>query len=193
MGRSVRSQLTPAATPDHLLIVSGLVVINSMGNESGVNINGPDTLKGALLLMLIGIAIISYGGYDHVQQTEAVRDAVEVDATITELDIEADSGTSSNPGANYDPVVEFEYTYNENEYTGTKIYPADIEQNYETQSSAESAIEEYEQGTQTTAYVSPDQPGDAFLKNQTSSAPIIAIVLGGLFTLFATVSAVRKV
>ncbi|AZQ16174.1 DUF3592 domain-containing protein [Halorubrum sp. PV6] len=164
-----------------------------MGNESGVNINGPDTLKGALLLMLIGIAIISYGGYDHVQQTEAVRDAVEVDATITELDIEADSGTSSNPGANYDPVVEFEYSYNENEYTGTKIYPADIEQNYETQSSAESAIEEYEQGTQTTAYVSPDQPGDAFLKNQTSSAPIIAIVLGGLFTLFATVSAVKKV
>jgi hypothetical protein len=163
-----------------------------MSDDSGVNIKGPDSLKGALLYILIGIAIASYGGYDYVQQTEAVRESVEVDATITELDIEADSGTSSNPGADFDPVVEFEYTYNGNEYTGTKIYPADLEQNYETQSGAESAIEEFEEGAQTTAYVSPDQPGDAFLKNQTSNAPIIAIVLGGVFTLFSTVSAVRK-
>ena len=192
MSSSVNSQLIPAATPDILLIVRGLVVIDSMSDDSGVNIKGPDSLKGALLYILIGIAIISYGGYDYVQQTEAVRESVEVDATITELDIEADSGTSSNPGANFDPVVEFEYTYNGTEYTGSKIYPADIEQNYETQSGAQSAIEEYEQGAQTTAYVSPDEPGDAFLKNQTSNAPIIAVVLGGLFTLFAAVSAVRK-
>jgi hypothetical protein len=192
VNRSVYSQLNTAATPDILLIVRGLVVIDSMDDDSGVNIKGPDSLKGALLYILIGIAIISYGGYDYVQQTEAVRESVEVDATITELDIEADSGTSSNPGANFDPVVEFEYTYNGTEYTGSKIYPADIEQNYETQSGAESAIEEYEQGAQTTAYVSPDEPGDAFLKNQTSNAPIIAVVLGGLFTLFAAVSAVRK-
>jgi hypothetical protein len=193
VSRSVYGQLNPAATPDDLPIGSDLVVIDSMDDDSGVNINGPDSLKGALLYILIGIAIISYGGYDYVQQTEAVRESVKVDATITELDIEADSGTSSNPGANFDPVVEFEYTYNGNEYTGTQIYPANIEQNYETQSGAEAAIDEYEQGTQTTAYVSPDQPGDAFLKNQTSNAPMIAIVLGGVFTLFATVSAVRKV
>ena len=192
MSRSVYSQLNLAATPDILLIIHGLVVTNSMSDNSGVNIKGPDSLKGALLYILIGIAIISYGGYDYVQQTEAVQESVEVDATVTELDIETDSGTSSNPGANFDPVVEFEYTYNGTKYTGTKIYPADIGQNYETQSEAESAIEEYEQGTQTTAYVSPDQPGDAFLKNQTSNAPIIAIVLGGVFTLFATVSAVKK-
>jgi len=190
--RCVYSQLNPAATSDILLIVRGLVVIDSMSDDSGVNIKGPDSLKGALLYILIGIAITSYGGYDYVQQTEAVRESVEVDATITELDIEADSGTSSNPGADFDPVVEFEYTYNGDEYTGTKIYPADLEQNYETQSGAESAIEEFEQGAQTTAYVSPDQPGDAFLKNQTSNAPIIAIVLGGLFTLFSAASAVRK-
>lgn len=164
-----------------------------MSDDSGVSINGPDSLKGALLYILIGIVILSYGGYDYVQQTETVRESVEVDATITELDIEADSGTSSNPGANYDPVVEFEYIYQGDEYVGTKIYPANIEQNYETQSGAESAIEEYEEGSQTTAYVSPNQPEDAFLKNQTSDAPIIAIVLGGLFTLFAIFSAVKKV
>ena len=193
MGGSGYSRLNPAVTPDKLPGINGLAVIDSMSDDSGVNITGPDSLKGALLYVLVGIAIISYGGYDYVQQTEAVRESVEVDATITELDVETDSGTSSNPGANFDPVVEFEYTYNGNSYTGTKIYPADIEQNYETQSGAESAIEGYEQGTQTTAYVSPDQPGDAFLKNQTSNAPVIAIVLGGVFTLFATVSAVRNI
>lgn len=163
-----------------------------MANDSGLSVDGPDSLAGALLYLFIGIAVISYGGYDYVQQTEAVRESVEVTATITELAVETESGTTSNPGVNYDPIVEFEYTYNGTEYTGTKIYPADIEQNYDTRSGAEAAIEQYEQGTQTVAYVSPDQPGDAFLKNNTSNAPIIAIVLGGLFTLFASVSAVRK-
>jgi len=164
-----------------------------MADDSGLSVNGPDSLRGAMLYIVIGIAIISYGGYDYVQQSEAVRNSVEVDATITELSIETDSGTSSNPGANYEPTVEFEYTYNETRYTGTKIYPANIEQSYDTQSAAESAIEQYEQGTETTAYVSPDQPRDAFLKNKTSNAPVVALVLGGLLTLLATISAVRKI
>lgn len=164
-----------------------------MADDSGLSVNGPDSLGGAVLYIVVGIAIVSYGGYDYVQQTEAVRNSVEVDATITEAGIETVSGTSSNPGSNYEPTVEFAYTYNETRYTGTKIYPANIEQSYETRSAAESAIERYEQGTETTAHVSPDQPRDAFLKNKTSNAPVIALVLGGLFTLMATVSAVRKI
>lgn len=164
-----------------------------MADNSGLSVNGPDSLGGALLYIVIGLAIVGYGGFDYVQQTEAVRDSVEVDATITELSIETDSGTSSSPGTNYEPTVEFEYTYNGTDYTGNKIYPANIEQNYDTQSGAESAIEGYEQGEETTAYVSPDQPDDAFLKNKTSNAPIIALVLGGLFTLFATASAVKNI
>ena len=164
-----------------------------MADDSGLSVNGPDSLGGAVLYIVVGIAVLSYGGYDYVQQTEAVRNSVEVDATITELSIETDSGTSSNPGSNYEPTVEFEYTYNETKYTGTKIYPAHIEQSYDTRSAAESAIERYEPGTDTTAYVSPDQPGDAFLKNQRSTAPVVALVLGGLFTLIATISALRKI
>lgn len=163
-----------------------------MADDSGLSVSGPDSVGGALLYIIIGVAVLSYGGYDYVQQTEAVRDSVEVDATITELSIETDSGTSSSPGRNYEPIVAFDYTYNGTEYTGTKIYPAEIEQNYDTRSEARSVIEPYEQGTQTTAYVSPDEPGDAFLKNKTSTAPLIALVLGGVFTLFAAVSAVRN-
>ncbi|EMA24215.1 DUF3592 domain-containing protein [Haloarcula amylolytica] len=163
-----------------------------MANDSGLRVTGPDTLGGAVLYLVVGIAIASYGGFDYVQQTEAVRNSVEVDANITELGIETDSGTSSNPGVKYEPNVEFEYTYNGTTYTGTKLYPANIERNYERRSAAESAIDSYEQGTQTTAYVSPDEPEDAFLKNKTSNAPIIAIGLGGLFTLFAAFSVVKK-
>lgn len=163
-----------------------------MTDDSSVKINGPNSFKGALLYILIGIAIVSYGGFDYAQQTEAVRESVAVEATITELSVETNGGTSSNQGVDYSPTVAFEYTYNGTTYTGTKIYPADIQENYETRSSAELVIEEYERGTQTTAYVVPDQPRDAFLKNQTSNAPIIAVVLGGLFTLFATFSAVRN-
>lgn len=163
-----------------------------MADDSAANVKGPDSLKGALLYILIGVAIASYGGYDYVQQTEAVREAVEVEATIVEVGIETDSGTSSSPGPNYDPTVAFEYSYDGTEYTGSEIYPAEVEQEYQTQSGAESVIEEYERGAQTTAHVSLDQPGNAFLKNETSNAPLIAIVIGGVFAIFSTISAVRK-
>lgn len=76
---------------------------------------------------------------------------------------------------NHDPTIEFAYTYDGPEYTGTQLYPANIERTYDTRSAAESAIEESGQGTRTVAYVPPDQPGDAFLKNQTSDAPLVAI------------------
>jgi hypothetical protein len=163
-----------------------------MADDPETSSKGPDTLKGALLYVLIGVAIAAYGGYDYVQQTEAVREAVEVEATIVEVGVETDSGTSSNPGPNYDPTVAFEYSYNGTEYTGTKIYAAELEQGYQTESGAESVVAPYEQGAQTTAYVSPDQPGDAFLKNETSNAPLIAIMIGGVFATASTFSAVRK-
>lgn len=119
-------------------------------------------------------------------------DQVEVGATVTEFSIETRSGTSSDPGVEFEPIIEFEYAYDGTEYTGTKLYPSDIKRNYETRSAAESAVAEYDPGVRTTAYVDPDAPSDAFLKNETSSAPLIALGIGGLFTLFAAVSAVRK-
>lgn len=104
---------------------------NSMAGDSGFHNSGPETLAGALLYAAIGLAIASYGGYD-VQQTDAVRELLQINVTITELSIETDSGTSSNPRVEYELIVEFEYTYNGTQYTGTKLYPATIEQNYET-------------------------------------------------------------
>lgn len=163
-----------------------------MGDDSGLSVDGPDSFAGALLYVVIGLAIASYGGYDHVQQTEAVRESVEVDATITELSIEADAGTSSNPGIDYEPNVEFVYVYDGTEYTGTELYPATVEREYETRSAAESAVSEYESGARTTAYVEPDEPSDAFLKNETSNAPLVALGIGGVFALIAAASAVRK-
>ena len=113
-----------------------------MIKDSSSSVNGPDTLGGAVLYILVGVAIAGYGGYDYVQQTEAVRNSTEVDATVTHLNIETDSGTSSNPDVDYEPTVEFEYTYDGTRYTGTKLYPANIERNYGTRSAAESAIED---------------------------------------------------
>ncbi|WP_336338388.1 DUF3592 domain-containing protein [Haloarcula brevis] len=163
-----------------------------MADDSGVSISGPDSPGKAVLYVLVGLAIAGYGGFDYVQQTEAVRNSVEVDATIVERGIETDSGTSSNPGVEYEPTVAFEYTYDGTDYTGTKLYPADIARSYDSRSEAESVLEPYERGTRTTAYVSPDDPSDAFLKNETSSAPIVAVGLGALFALLGTASAVRQ-
>jgi hypothetical protein len=163
-----------------------------MANGSGVSVSGPDSLGKAVLYIVVGLAIAGYGGYDYVQGTEAVRNSVEVNATITDRSIETDSGPSSNPGVEYEPNVAFEYTYEGTDYTGTKLYPSNIERSYDTRSEAESAIEPYERGTRTTAYVSPDDPDDAFLKQDTSSAPIVAVGLGGLLALLGTGAAAKQ-
>jgi len=38
--------------------------------------------NGTAILLLVGLAFVTYGGYDYVQQSGAVDDAVSVEATI---------------------------------------------------------------------------------------------------------------
>ena len=51
-------------------------------SDTGISVDGPKTLKGALALLLIGLAVTGYGAYDYTQQSDAVADAVEVGAAI---------------------------------------------------------------------------------------------------------------
>jgi hypothetical protein len=81
-------------------------------SESGLSINGPETLGRSLLLFLLAVGIASYGAVDYVQSTDAVRDAVETDATITDVDVRSESvGSGTSRSVEYRPTVSFTYTF----------------------------------------------------------------------------------
>ncbi|KDS90782.1 hypothetical protein FK85_10230 [Halorubrum saccharovorum] len=160
-----------------------------MGDD-GLTISGPNTVRGAVLMLMIGLAATGYGAYDYTQQSNAVDDAVEVDATVTELDIESTS-TGSEAGVDYRPTVRFTYEYEGTEYASTNVFPSAITSNYDTESAARSVIEGYAVGESATAYVDPSDPDAAFLKDRTSNAPLVAIVIGLLFALVGGRSAIR--
>lgn len=165
-----------------------------MTDESGFSIDGPDTMRGAMLLLLAGLALTGYGAYDYVQQSDAIRDAVEVDATITEADVVTRSSVSGQAGGkvHYEPDVEFAYQYQDTTYTGTHVYPADIAPEYGSRSKAEALVDEYENGTSVTAYVDPADPEHAFLKNRTSNEPLLFAGVGAVISLLGGASTAKK-
>ncbi|WP_225307852.1 MULTISPECIES: DUF3592 domain-containing protein [unclassified Haloarcula] len=159
-------------------------------SDDGLSVNGPNTVGQSLLLLIAAIGLVSFGAVDYVQSTNAVSESVKVEATITEVGVET-KGSSTGSGATvkHEPVVEFTYTYAGETYTGDKVFPGATPPRYDTEAAAQDVIAEYESETETTAYVNPDAPDQAFLKNHVSNRQYIFIgvgsvlaLLGGFFT-----------
>lgn len=162
-----------------------------MADDSGLSIDGPETLRGALVLLVLGCGFAGYGVYDYVQQDDAIEDAVEVDATITDVGVEADS-TPGSGDVDYEPTVSFTYEYEGESYTGTRLFPASISPSYDTESAAREVVAAYEEGETVTAYVSPDAPNSAFLRDSTSNSPLLAVGIGGIIALLGGASALKQ-
>jgi len=161
-------------------------------SDGGLSIDGPKTLRSAVIVLVIGLAATGYGAYDYTQQSSAVDDAVAVDATVTELDVESTSSGSSTD-VSYRPTVRFTYEYDGTEYASTELFPSAITSNYDTESAAREAVAEYAVGEPTTAYVDPADPDGAFLRSQTSNAPLLAAALGLVFVLVGGASAIGRI
>ncbi|MFW6000117.1 MAG: DUF3592 domain-containing protein [Halorubrum sp.] len=160
-----------------------------MGDD-GLSIGGPKTRRGAVLMLLIGLAATGYGAYDYTQQSNAVANAVEVDAEITELGVESTSAGGS-ADVDYRPVVRFTYEYEGTAYESANVFPASITQNYDTESAAREVVADYAVGESATAHVDPSDPDAAFLKSQTSNAPLVAVAVGLGFVLVGGRSAIK--
>ncbi|GAA0549028.1 DUF3592 domain-containing protein [Halorubrum ejinorense] len=158
----------------------------------GLTINGPSTVAGAVVMLVIGLAAAGYGAYDYTQQSNAVEGAVEVDATVTELGVEPVT-TGSSTGASYRPTVRFTYEYDGRDHESTNVFPSAIEPNYDTESAARAVLDGYAVDETATAYVDPSDPDGAFLRSQTSNAPLLAVAVGVGFVLVGGRSAVKRV
>ena len=143
--------------------------------------------KGTVIVVLVCLAGITFGGYDYVQQSEAVDDAVTVQATIEEASVYQ---SGSRGSSNYHVQIEFTYQFQGTEYTGDQLYPGSISQSYDTRSDAQSAIEPYEAGETVTAYVDPANPSSGFLERQTITSPFEFIAIGSLGLLLTALNAI---
>ena len=108
------------------------------------------------------MAAHGYGEYQ--SQRATLDDAVEVEATVVESDVQ--SFRDGDDGTVYRLTVTYEYEYEGERYevssfdtSGTKS------KEYDSQSDAREALDEYPEGDRITAYVPPDDPGAAFLEN----------------------------
>lgn len=145
-------------------------------NPSDV-LNKIDRTHFGALLLVVGLAVAGYGVYDYTQQSDAVAEAVTVNATITDTGIERISRRRSSP--DYEPTVTFDYRYRGESYTAHDIYPAAITPSYDTKSKARSVIDGYETGDTVTAYVVPSSPGNGFLEDRTTNEPLKFVFLAG--------------
>ncbi|WP_195155750.1 DUF3592 domain-containing protein, partial [Halorubrum sp. AJ67] len=72
-------------------------------------------------------------------------------------------------------------------------FPSAIRSNYDTESAAREVLDGYAVGEPATAYVDPSDPDGAFLRSQTSNAPLVAVVIGLLFAFVGGRSTLRRV
>ncbi|MGQ5515464.1 DUF3592 domain-containing protein [Halococcus saccharolyticus] len=162
-----------------------------MSDGFNLPIDGLDTLRGAVILLVIGLAATGFGAYDYIQQSDTVANSVEVNAEITETGVVEASSPGSSLGADHKPTVRFTYNYEGTSYTGTNVFPAETSPDYDTRSEARSVIDGYETGDTVTAYIDPDEPDNAFLKNQTTNAPLLFAGVGMLFIIIGFVSSIK--
>lgn len=163
-----------------------------MSPNDGITLAGReiDPVRGGLLFLVARMALAGYGGYDYLQQQQAIETAEPVQATVLETDVDATSSASS-PDADYYPFVRYEYAYGGETYTATGVYPASVQRSYDTRSGAREVIGDYEAGETVTAYVTPDTLEDAFLRRERSNAPFVAIGIGTVLALLGGRSALR--
>lgn len=135
-----------------------------------------------LLSILVGVALVIYGGMQYLEAGERIDDPAVVNATVEDTSIEEDRN-SRRRGVDieYDVNLEFSYSYDGVEYESERFYPTGAEVSRQTREGAEEVLENYEEGEKVKAYLDPDSPGEAFLRKNRSRRPIVLVLFGVAF------------
>jgi len=151
-----------------------------IGNE-----DGKVALISNFVIILVGIGLIFLGCSTYTSQNQALDNPVNVSATVTDTGIDQDS--SRRGGIDYQPEINFEYSYEGQEYTSTNMYPGGQEpKEHNLESEAREVVEEYSQGSEINVYVPPESSGEAFIHAEKTNNPFIAMGGGVLFILLGS-------
>lgn len=132
----------------------------------------------SIALLVIGGGLVAYGVTEYQTQSEVLADVDEVQATIIETDIQYHDATGQTTGVSdqtsdhmdddtqYRLHVVFEYEYDGQQYESSKFDAVGSFPTYDDHQDATDALADYNVGDQVTAYVPPDDPGEAFLEEE---------------------------
>jgi len=135
----------------------------------------------SLALLVLGIGLTLFGATGYVQETAAIENAVEVEATVVDSGVEEVATGRTDP--RYVPMATFEYRFQGTTYTSDSVFPRGSEQRYHERAEAESVLADATSGDTVTAYVDPEAPGEAFLTTTRSETSVRFLVFGGFMGL----------
>jgi hypothetical protein len=136
----------------------------------------------ALLFVVVGVGLVAFGWTEYQNQQSDLEEAVQIEGTIesTEIDEErTDSGSTEGVNYNYEAIVRYTYSYEEQQYTSESLYPGP-DGSFNSRGKAEDIISQYSSGQETTVYVNQEDPSRAFLIERTRTFRVFGIMLGGV-------------
>ncbi|MGA2440481.1 MAG: DUF3592 domain-containing protein [Tepidisphaeraceae bacterium] len=125
---------------------------------------------GWIILLLISAVGGFFGIREIAWQENAVTRFAPVTARVISSRVDV-SGTGTN--RMYVPHVVYAYEVGGQTYSGTQIAPFDVLKQFSSRLGAQDVIRQFQAGTQVTAYVNPDDPGDAILVREYSPQPYL--------------------
>lgn len=147
----------------------------------------------AILFVVAGVGLAFYGVTGYQNQQSDIQQAVEVEGTVENTDIDEISSSSGSGSTSYqyEPVVEYTYTYDGQEYTSESVYPG-LEKQFGSQQGAEEVASQYSSGQETTVYVNQENPSRAFLIREKQSFGPFMMIIGGIFFVVGGLVAFRR-
>lgn len=150
-------------------------------NGSLENASRKQKLAWGGVLIIIGAAVSGLGYTNYQSQSNALDNAVNVTATVTGTEVNIDRAGKS---PDYSPVISFNYTHQDETYTSNNMYPpGDTQKELDSRSAAAKVTNSYTLNNKVSAYINPENPGEAFLKKKRSKSPLIFIGIGALIVL----------
>lgn len=143
------------------------------------------------LFMIGGLVLLGYGFNQYQGQKASIDNAVNISATVADTNVRTDS--SRRGSTDYQAEIDFNYSFEGEDYTSGFIYPLDDDREFSTEEEAQEFLQSYSAGTEVDAYVSPETPDEAFLNNESSDQPLIFLLIGGLMTLSAGYKTVKNI
>lgn len=134
------------------------------------------------LLLLLAVGLIGFGSYDYVQQSQAITNAVAVEATVTAASVDR---IDDRRGIDYAPDIEYRYQYQGETYTNAHVFPSTGTRTYSDRSKAQSIVDSYAPGSTVRAYITPSDPSDAFLIRERTPWPLRAVTIGSVLLVIA--------
>jgi len=154
-----------------------------------INAPGGSSPLGIAVVVLVGVATMGYGAYSYVEQTSALEDVEQVEATIVETGVET---VDQRRGTGYAPAVTFDFTYDGESYTSSNVYPGPLPRELNSRQAARDVVDEYDRGEAVMAYVPTESPEKAYLQRESSDKPLLVIGFGVLFVVGGVLSALRR-